>query len=109
MTYQQPNLPGIAAHADAEIAAATAALKATLPAKPTVTVPEAAKIMSASVRTVNYWVADGTLLATYPTRDDECQRRNARIVVRAERPYNPNQNHFLTLEELRIRRSNVGA
>ena len=98
---------GVAQVAESEIAAARAALLDGIPCKETVTVPEAARIMGASVRTVNYWIADGTLLVTYPTREDVSRRRNARVIVRADRPDDPNRNHFLTLEELRLRRSNV--
>jgi hypothetical protein len=35
-------------------------------------------------------------------------RQHARIVVRSARPYDPNRTKFLTLAELRVRRSNVG-
>jgi hypothetical protein len=49
-----------------------------------------------------------TLLATYANRHDEAQRKHARIVVRSTRPYDPARTKFLTLSELRVKRSNVG-
>jgi hypothetical protein len=79
-----------------------------LPDKATVTTSEAAKLMHCCRRTVENWVADGTLLAVYANRDDEAKRKHARILVRAARPYDSERSKFLTLAELRIRRSNVG-
>ena len=92
----------------ADAADAVRALRGGLPAKDTVTVVEAASQMGCSRRTVERWIDDGTLLVCYANRDDETARRHARIIVRDARPYNPARKKFLTLEELRVRRSNVG-
>jgi len=97
-----------AAAATAPRADAVRALNEGLPDKSTVSVPEAAKIMHCCRRTVENWIADGTLLATYANRSDEARRKHARIIVRAGREYDPRRTQFLTLAELRIRRSNVG-
>lgn len=79
-----------------------------LPDKASVTIPEAGELMAVSRRTVENWVADGTLLATYANRHDEAKRKHARIVVRSTRPYDQHRTKFLTLAELRVKRSNVG-
>lgn len=79
-----------------------------MPDKESVTIPEARDLMFVSRRTVENWVADGTLLATYANRHDAALRKHARIVVRSARPYDPNRTKFLTLAELRVKRSNVG-
>lgn len=79
-----------------------------LPDKATVTLDEAAALMFCCRRTVENWVADGTLLAVYANREDEALRKHARILVRAARPYDPDRARFLTLAELRVKRSNVG-
>jgi hypothetical protein len=93
---------------ESEVAAAERLLGEVLPDKESVAIPEACALMSVSRRTVEHWIADGTLLATYANRHDESQRKHARIVVRTRRPYDPNRNKFLTLAELRVKRSNVG-
>lgn len=93
--------------AGAECREAAGVLLAALPNKATATVPEAAAAMGVSDRTVAHWIEDGTLLAAYADRRDGMKRRNARVVVRAGRPYDPARRNFLTLEELRVRRSNV--
>ncbi len=79
-----------------------------LPDKETATVDEAARLMSCCRRTVENWIADGTLIAVYANRDDEARRRHARVLVRASRPYDPARKNYLALAELRVRRSNVG-
>jgi len=90
-----------------DVADAVAALAGGVPSKATVTVPEAARVMGCSERTVELWIADGTLLVTYANRSEDAARRHPRIVTRAERPYGADRKKFLTLEELRVRRSNV--
>ena len=92
---------------DADTADAVAALTAALPGKQSMTVQEAAAYMSCSRRTVENWITDGTLLATYANREGDAERKHARAVVRADRAYDPDRKKFLTLEELRVRRSNV--
>lgn len=79
-----------------------------LPDKDTVSVPEAAALMYCCRRTVENWISDGTLLVAYANRNDEAQRKHARIIVRAGREYDARRTQFLTLAELRIKRSNVG-
>lgn len=80
-----------------------------LPAKATVTVPEARRYLyGVSRRTIENWIDDGTLLVGYADRHHEQERSHPRIIVRAERPYDPTREKFLTLAELRIKRSNVG-
>lgn len=79
-----------------------------LPNKDTVSVPEAAALMYCCRRTVENWISDGTLLVAYANRNDEAQRKHARIIVRAGRDYDARRTQFLTLAELRIKRSNVG-
>lgn len=80
-----------------------------LPNKETVTIPEACKYLyGVCRRTVENWVADGTLLTGYANRHSEQQRNHARIIVRADRPYDPRRTKFLTLAELRLQRSNAG-
>lgn len=91
-----------------DAAAAVAVLSESLPEKPTCTVPEAAAALGVSVRQVEYMVADGTLLATYASRQDAQAKQHARPVVRSARPYDAARTKFLTLEELRLKRSNVG-
>lgn len=102
--------PGMspAAVAETEMADAVRLLGDGLPDKESVTVPEARDLMAVSRRTVENWVADGTLLATYANRHDEAQRKHARIVVRSTRQYDHGRTKFLTLAELRVKRSNVG-
>ena len=79
-----------------------------LPDKATCTVPEAAAFLAVSERQVEYLVSDGTLLAAYANRSDAVARLNARPIVRSARPYDAARTKFLTLEELRLKRSNVG-
>ena len=93
---------------DADTAAAVRVLAEGVPGKASVTVPEAARVMGCSVRMVELWIEDGTLLVTYVNRNEDAARKHPRIVSRAERAYNPQRKKFLTLEELRVRRSNVG-
>ena len=79
-----------------------------LPDKATCTVPEAAAFLAVSERQVEYLVSDGTLLAAYASRSDAAARLHARPIVRSARPYDAARTKFLTLEELRLKRSNVG-
>lgn len=111
MTAQGELFPGLFPPDGApggDTAAAVAALSETLPDKATCTVPEAAAALGVSVRQVEYMVADGTLLATYASRQDAQAKQHARPVVRSARPYDTARTKFLTLEELRLKRSNVG-
>lgn len=94
-----------AAGADGD--AAVEALRAALPAKQTMTLAEAACWLGMSRRQVEYLVADGTLLALYAGREQNPERRHARPVARLPRPYEAGREKFLTVEELRVRNSNV--
>ena len=87
---------------------AAAVLLEGLPDKATCTVPEAAVFLGVCKREVEYLVADGTLLAAYANRSDAAERINARPIVRSARPHDAARTKFLTLEELRLKRSNVG-
>jgi hypothetical protein len=91
-----------------ETADAIRLLEDGLPDKQTVNLDEAAGLMACCRRTVDNWIADGTVLAMYANRADESRRRHARIVVRAARTYDPARKTYLTLAELRVKRSNVG-
>jgi len=93
--------------ADTETADAVAALVEGLPAKEWMNVPEAAAYMACSRRTVERWIEDGTLLIMNVGRNSDADRLHARIMIRANRPYDADRKNFLTLEELRVRRSNV--
>lgn len=95
----------VAAGPDGE--AAVEALRAALPGKQTMTLAEAACWLGMSRRQVEYLVADGTLMALYAGRDANPERRHARPIVRLDRPYDPGRQKFLTVEELRVRNSNV--
>lgn len=107
-TYLFPGMSP-AASAAAETEEAMRLLTDGLPDKESVTVPEAQRLMMGVCRrTVDNWVKDGTLLAVYANRHDEALRQHARIVVRSTRPYDPNRTKFLTLAELRVKRSNIG-
>lgn len=97
-----------AERSEGETADAVRLLEDGLPEKQTVNMDEAARLMACCRRTVENWVADGTLLAVYANRRDEARRKHARIVVRAGRPYDPARRTYLTLAELRVKRSNVG-
>jgi hypothetical protein len=92
---------------DAEQADAIGVLADGLPRKATVNRREAAMIMGVCASTVENWINDGTLLCQYANRSEEAQRRHARVVVRAARPYDPQRKKWLTLAELVVRRSNV--
>ena len=78
------------------------------PNKASCTVPEAATFLGVSVRQVEYLISDGTLLASYASREDAAAKQHARPIVRSARPYDGLRTKFLTLEELRLKRSNVG-
>jgi hypothetical protein len=85
-----------------------------LPGKPTVTPPEAAKVLGISSRQVRYLVEDGTLLAINAGREvasgDDRERRRTpwRVVVRrATDQRGAEFDRFLTLEEFIRRRNNM--
>jgi hypothetical protein len=42
-------------------------------------------------------------------RRDGQRRSHARIIARADRPFDPERKKFLTLAELRVKSSNVGS
>ena len=83
-----------------------------LPAKPTCTPDEAARTTGfASVRQFRNWVEDGTLLAVDAARNavhGKSIRASWRIVVRRAPGFDGQEHsHFLTLDELIRRASNI--
>jgi hypothetical protein len=83
-----------------------------LPPKPTCTPDEAARTTGlASVRQFRNWVEDGTLLAVDAARhavSGKSIRASWRIVVRRSPAFDlPEHKHFLTLDELIRRASNL--
>lgn len=96
------------ANAEKEASDAVSVLLERLPEKATCTVPEAAAFLGVSVRSVELLIADGTLLAAYANRSDAAIKQHARPIVRSARPFDRTRSKFLTLEELRMKRSNVG-
>jgi len=102
-------MDGETAVLDAEQADAVAVLADGLPRKPTVNRQEAARILGVCASTVENLISDGTLLCQYANRSGDPQRRHARVVVRAGRPYDPQRKKWLTLAELVVGRSNVCA
>jgi hypothetical protein len=85
-----------------------------LPAKATVTPPEAAKALGISSRQVRYLVEDGTLLAINAGREvasgDDRERRRTpwRVVVRRVADLRGAEfDRFMTLEEFIQRRTNM--
>jgi hypothetical protein len=96
------------AAADRDTADALRILADGLPDKETVTVPEARRyLFGVCRRTVENLVSDGTLMVGYANRSNDAQRNHARIIVRADRPFDPQRKKYLTLAELRRKRSNV--
>jgi len=51
-------------------------------------------------------IDEGTLLA-HTISGEHSQRRHRRVVVRVDRPFDPNRKTFLTLEEAARVRSNI--
>ncbi len=90
----------------AEESAAKALCKA-LPDKHTCNLREAAIYLSVCMRTVERWVLDGTLLCQYANAAFEAQRKHARPVMRLPRPFEASREKFLSVEELRLRKSNL--
>ena len=108
-----PDIAAKAAASEREMAAkaaedAVSVLLERLPEKATCTVPEAAAFLGVSVRSVELLIADGTMLAAYANRSDAAVKQHARPIVRSVREYDRTRTKFLTLEELRKKRSNVG-
>ena len=83
-----------------------------LPAKATVTPPEAARVLGCTARQIRFLVDDGTLLAIdvgrHVARRSRDQRTPWRVVVRRGTEFDkPEFEHFLTLEEFVGKRSNL--
>jgi len=74
----------------------------------TVTPERAAQIMKCSARTVRNRIEEGVLLVRYVGASPDSERRHARIVVRLDRPFDPNRKSLMTLEEATIIFSNIG-
>ena len=87
-----------------------------LPNKPTCTIGEAARATGISERQLQYWVADGTLLAVDSSRrpvrsggGGQGLRRWRIVVRRAEGFDTPEAKAFLTLAEVLRKGSNIEA
>ena len=94
------------AGADDQAAAASALCKA-LPAKHTCNLREASILLGSCTRTVMRLIEDGTLLCQYANAQLEAERRHARPVMRLPRPFDAAREKFLSVEELRLRNSNL--
>lgn len=91
---------------DVQESAARALCRA-LPPKATCNVTEAAVLLSVCPRTVARWIENGTLLCQYANALFEAQRKHPRPVMRLPRPFDPARDRFLSVEELRLRNSNL--
>ena len=105
-TYMPFAAPAPKANGQDEESAAKALCKA-LPDKHTCNLREAAIYLSVCMRTVERWVLDGTLLCQYANAAFEAQRKHARPVMRLPRPFEASREKFLSVEELRLRKSNL--
>ena len=94
-----------AAAADEE--SATKALCRALPEKQTCNLREAAILLACCTRTVQRMIDDGTLLCQYANAKLEAECRHARPVLRLPRAFDVARDKFLSVEELRLRNSNL--
>jgi len=92
--------------ADDQASAAQALCRA-LPEKQTCNLREAAVLLSVCPRTVERWIDEGKLLCQYANAAFEAARRHARPVIRLPRPYEATREMFLSVEELRLKNSNL--
>jgi len=74
----------------------------------TVTPERAAQIMKCSARTVRNRIEEGVLLVRYVGVSPDSERRHARIVVRLDRPFDPDRKSLMTLQEAAMIFSNIG-
>jgi hypothetical protein len=97
-------IEGKAANDQAE---AAQALCRALPEKHTCNLREAAILLGCCGRTVMRLIEDGTLLCQYANAQLEAERRHARPVMRLPRAFDPGREKFLSVEELRLKNSNL--
>ncbi|MEI6211492.1 MAG: hypothetical protein WCR06_07680 [bacterium] len=90
----------------AEESAARALCKA-LPEKHTCNLREAAILLGCCVRTVMRMIEEGTLLCQYANAQFEAECKHARPVMRLPRPFDAAREKFLSVEEMRLRKSNL--
>ena len=67
----------------------------------------AAEVFGCHTRTIYNMVAEGTLMSRNINASHDAKRGHIRIVVRLDRPFDPQRKKFLTLEEAARVRSNV--
>ncbi len=73
-----------------------------------VTPARAAETLGCCERTIRNMIEEGTLLARRVGAEADPRRRHWRVVVRAERPFDPERKHFLTLDEAAKIFTNIG-
>ncbi len=73
-----------------------------------VTPARAALALGCCERTVRNMIEEGTLLARRVGADADPKRRHWRVIVRADRPFDPDRKHFLTLDEASKIFTNIG-
>lgn len=90
-------------------ASAVQAIMADLPkhAK-TVTPKKAADYLCCSIRSVQYMIEKGELLAIRVGSRGNGKLTHRRIVVKVDREFDPSRKSLLSLEEAKKRRSNIG-
>lgn len=98
--------PPAAPPTDDQQAAAQALCRA-LPEKQTCNLCEAAILLSVCTSTVWRWIQEGRLLCQYANAQFEAKRKHARPVLRLPRPFDQRREKFLSIEELRIKNSNL--
>lgn len=68
----------------------------------------AAEALHVSERTVRNMIEEGTLLASFANCRADPRRKHWRVVVRTERPFDPQRRTMLTLEEAVKVFTNIG-
>ena len=92
--------------ADDQVAAEKALCKA-LPEKNTCNLREAAILLGCCTRTVMRMIEEGALLCQYANARFEAECKHARPVMRLPRPFDAGRTKFLSVEEMRLRKSNL--
>ncbi len=93
----------------ADAADACAAVEAGVPAAAErCTTARAARALHVSERTVRNMIDDGTLLASFASSSASPRRRHWRVVVRADRPFDPARRTLMTLQEAVKVFTNIG-
>lgn len=89
--------------------AAVEAAVAGVPARAATVPPaRAAQALACCERTVRNMIEEGTLLARRVGASADPERRHWRVVVRADRPFDPARKSLLTLEEAAKIFTNIG-